>query len=369
MYKKGMVTADEIDKVIRDGKMSYLILLGQRSNGKSYAVKHLAVREAYKNRRLFIYLRRYKEDIADYLTEQYFQDLDVTGITDGKYNTISVYRKGIYVANLDEEGNLSRGEKIGDVRALANAERYKSGAYKDYKYIIFEEFITDGTYIANEVEKLDSFISTILRQNDGCILLVGNTISRICPYYREYGLDHIRQQKQGTVDIYKKEVTGDEGTTYINIGVYLTGTIEGASKMFFRKSAGMINRGEWTTNDYPHRKECDTEVVYRVVYIHDNNTFLCDLLSGYDNPLGMIWFIYPKTKNIKEGSRIISKNVNDMYIKEGTLWTADFRSAITPQEQQAFKLLLDGYVCFSDNLTGTEFYQCMKQDGLLIRGK
>ena len=139
--------------------------------------------------------------------------------------------------------------------------------------------------------------------------------------------------------------------------------------MFFRKSTAMINKGEWQTDDYPHRKECESEVVYRVVYIHDNNTFICELLSGYDNPLGMIWYIYPKTKALKSGTRVISRNCNDMYIKEGTIWTADFKSAVTPQESQAFKLLLDGYVCYSDNLTGTEFNQCMKQDGVAVRGK
>lgn len=346
-------------------------MLGQRSNGKSYAAKHLLVKTAYDERKLFIYLRRYKEDIADYLTETYFADLDVEGITDGKYDRVAIYKKGIYLARADEEGNITRGEKVGDVRALSESGRYKSGAYPNHKYILYEEFISEsGTYLSKEVDMMDSFVSTVLRQNKGCIILVGNTVSRICPFFREYGLTNINRQKQGTVDIYKKETTDKTtGTAYTTrVGVFLTDTIEGVSKMHFRKNASMINRGEWQTNEYPHRKDCEVEVSYRVIYIHDNNTFMCELLSGYDNPMGMIWYIYPKTKAIKMGSRVISKNLNDMYLEEGTIWTADFRSAVTPQEQQAFHMLLDGYVCFSDNLTGTEFYQCVKQDGIAIRG-
>jgi hypothetical protein len=203
-YKKGMVTSKELDNIITKGKLKYLILLGQRSNGKSFASKHLAVERAYKNGELFVYLRRRKEDIADYLTETYFNDLNVTEITEGIYNSISVYRKGIYLATPDDEGNVTRGLLIGYVRALALSERYKSGAYSRVKYIIYEEFVTENVYLTNEVDKLDNFVSTVLRMENGCIILIGNTISRVCPYYREYGLSNIRKQKQGTVDLYKK---------------------------------------------------------------------------------------------------------------------------------------------------------------------
>lgn len=369
-YQKGMVTSAELDRVITEGNLQILILLGMRSNGKSYAAKELTVKKAYEEKQQFIYLRRYKEDVADYLTEAYFADLDISGITKGKYSNVTVYRKAIYLSNIDEEGKVNRGVKIGDVRSLSEGTRYKSGAYPNTKYIVFEEFVTDGLYLSNEVEKLDQFISTVLRQNNGCVILIGNTISRICPYFREYELVGIPKQEKGTVDIYNKVVHDDVNGDYqTNVGVYLTGTIEGASKMFFRKNAAMINKGEWTTHDHPHRKLCDAEVVYRLVYIHDNNQFICELLSNYDNPLGMMWYIYPKTKAIKTGTRIVSRDNNDMDLATDVLWTSDFKTAVTPQEQQAFKLLLDGYCCYSDNLTGTEFIQCLKQDGIAIRGK
>ena len=364
-YKKGMVTSKELDEIITKGKLKYLILLGQRSNGKSYSAKHLAVQKAYNNNELFIYLRRRKEDIADYLTDTYFNDLNVTEITEGVYNSISVYRKGIYLANTDDDGNVTRGLLVGYVRSLNQAERYKSGAYSRVKYILYEEFVTEGTYLTNEVDKLDSFVSTVLRMENGCIILIGNTISRVCPYYREYGLSNIRKQKQGTVDLYKKTGKDENGESVeINIGVFLTGSVEGVSKMFFRKSAGMINRGEWFTNEQPHLvgNLDDYSIIHTVVYVMGDNTFLCRLLSGYKNAFGVIWYITPKTTDIKENTRIVSRKQ-----ATGGIWSRDFRSPVTKDESVAFDLLLRGYVAFADNLTGTEFYQCLKNDGMGAR--
>lgn len=363
-YKKGMVTAKEIKGIIDKGKLKYLILLGQRSNGKSYATKHMMVERAYKNNEMFIYLRRRKEDISDYLTEAYFNDLDVAGITDGVYSMVSIYRKGIYLANVDENGVVTRGVLIGYVRALALAERYKSGAYSRVKYIVFEEFVTENTYLQGEVDKLDNFVSTVLRMENGCIILIGNTISRVCPYYREYGLTNIRKQKQGTVDLYKKKGKDENGDEIeINVGVYLTGTVDGVSGMFFRKSAGMINRGEWFTNDYPHLNGNinDYSILHTVVYIMGDNSFLCRLIS-YNNALGCVWYVTPKTTEIKDNTRVVSRHMID-----GVIWSKDFKSPVTKEEATAFDLLLRGYVVFADNLTGTEFYQCLKNDGLGVR--
>ena len=41
----------------------YNILLGMRSNGKSYAVKYHVLQKAYNHKGNFIYMRRYKDYI------------------------------------------------------------------------------------------------------------------------------------------------------------------------------------------------------------------------------------------------------------------------------------------------------------------
>ena len=53
----------------------YNILLGERSNGKSYAVKEHCVTQAYLNDdKKFILLRRWQLEIKGNLIESYFAD-------------------------------------------------------------------------------------------------------------------------------------------------------------------------------------------------------------------------------------------------------------------------------------------------------
>lgn len=360
-YVDGMVKSADINAIIEKKKLQYLILLGQRSNGKSYAVKERAVINAYKDGREFIYLRRYDEDIKDYNTELYFDDLQISKITNNEYDCIMIYRKRIYLGNrarVDDEGNetdAKRGKCIGYVQSLNKAERSKSLSFGRVDTIIYEEFITDGAYLAGEVDRLANFVSTVFRDRLGVVCLVGNTISRICPYFSEWQLVHINKQKKGSVDIYEHD--NGNGAT-VKIGVYLTDSLSTVSGMFFGKSARMINRGEWQSGSYPHiEKPLDNYVeCYTVIYKYDLNTFRLVLLSGYDNALGVVWYVEPKTTPIKKGSRVISNNI----VKE-CLWSRDFKG-LNAQEQDAFNLLLDGYIVYSDNLTATEFLQCRQND-------
>lgn len=359
-YVAGMVKYTDIDNIINKKGLQYLILLGQRSNGKSYAVKERAVRNAYSDDREFIYLRRYDEDIKDYNTELYFTDLNISEITNGEYDAITIYRKRIYFSNAahytedGEEVSAKRGRCIGYVQSLNKSERSKSLSFGKVDTIIYEEFITDASYLTDEVNRLANFVSTVFRERLGVVCLVGNTISRICPYFSEWQLTHINKQKKGSVDIYEH----DNGQSVVKIGVYLTDSLSSVSGMFFGRSAKMINKGEWQTGSYPKIEGSadDYTICYTVIYAHDLNTYRLLLLSGYPSALGVTWYVEPKTTEIKDGSRVISSRP-----VKGCLWTADFKG-LNQQEQDAFNLLAEGHVVYSDNLTASEFLQCRKND-------
>lgn len=131
-----------IDKINEENALFNLIV-GEKSNGKSYQVKHKEgvlhyienkpkildikyqemeslstedkeelLKDAKKGYR-FILLRRWQEDISNLWIEQYFQDVDVAKITDNKYNCITQYRKVLYFSNYSGETfKTTRGEKI-----------------------------------------------------------------------------------------------------------------------------------------------------------------------------------------------------------------------------------------------------------------
>lgn len=344
--KKNYVSVDKIRKINTD----YLLLLGERSNGKSYAVKSLILKECYKLKREFIYLRRFDLDIKDSVSVHYFSDAPVYEITDGEYSCVDVYRKTIYFANVNEDGKIIRGQKIGYCHALSGAEHYKSLSFPKVDYIDYEEFISvDGHYLFNEPDKLQHYVSTIFRHKRSKVYLVGNTISRICPYYREWGLEKgLKNQKQGEVKMYK---IGDT-----DIAVYLTDSLNYNSGMFFGNIANNITKGDYETLILPHlpKPKFRYKVLYTFVLEYNEFRFLCELLQDQEQSNNITWYIQPKTSDIQNKTRVISNiyNINPYY-------QTSFKG-LTANEQQVIKLLFEEQVCYSDNLTGTEFLNILK---------
>ena len=152
---------DEIEKK----KAIFNLIVGEKSNGKSYQVKHKrAIENCIETGNRFILLRRWREDLSNLWIEQYFADVDVEKLTNGKYKIISCYRKTLFFANVDDTGKVKRGDKIGYVMALSTEQHYSGGSFLDVTDIIFEEFMERGNYLPNEVSKLEYLYSTIDRK-------------------------------------------------------------------------------------------------------------------------------------------------------------------------------------------------------------
>ena len=329
----------------------YLFLLGERSNGKSYCVKNLIMKDCIKNDRKFIYLRRYDLDIKDNLCSRYFGDVPIETLTDGEYDTIDVYRKDVYLSHYDEEKKkIIHLKKIGYCIPLSNDERQKSLVYNDVDYIIMEETVSkDGRYLYNECDRLQNFVSTIYRNNrKGKVILIGNTISRMCVYYREWQLNGIKKQKQGTVENYIfKNDNGDD----TRLSVYLTDSLNVNTGMFFGNSAKSITKGSYEVQEQPHLPKPITkyDLKYQFVLQHNDFLYLCKFLKDKESEI-YIWYVEPKTSEIKEKTRVISNLFNP-----SPYYSRTIRECINDNEKRIFNMFKKQKVCFSDNLTGTEF--------------
>lgn len=340
-------------------KYDYVILLGERSNGKSYAVKSHAVQRAIDSggEEQFIYLRRYEADVKDSLCVNYFADLPVDAMTKGKYSCIDVYRKGIYLANTDPDtGKIVERFKIGYCHALNLAERYKSLSFPKVKRVIYEEFISkEGRYLFGilEPDSLQHYISTIFRNNRGKVFLIGNKISRICPYFKKWCLTGVLKQASGTVDTYTFK---DDSGTETKIGLYNTNSLNYNSGMFFGTISNNITKDSYEVDEQPHLPDSigHYKVIYTVVVKFDEFMFLCRFLSHRKNCNAFTWYIEPKTTPIKKGSRVICPDFS-----EDIMWTIGF-DPLTKEEKFVFNFLYDDKMCFSDNLTGTEFKNIFK---------
>lgn len=326
----------------------FLLLLGERSNGKSYSSKNLILRQCYIHDEEFIYLRRYDLDTKDSLCVSYFNDCPVEDMTNGEYSCIDVWRKGIYFSNVDENGKVVHGKKIGYCHALSSAEHYKSLSFPKVQYIIYEEVVSqDGRYLFNEPSKLQQYVSTVFRHRKGKVILIGNTISRICPYYREWNLK-VAKQKLGTKEDYVFHNDNGDDT---RLRVYLTDSLNFNSGMFFGLPSKNITKGAYDVVVCPHlpKNIHKYNTVYQMVIEYNEFKFLASFLQDKEENL-YLWYIEPKTTEIKPDTRVISNQFNP-----SPLWTDKLSKTINESEARIFQFFTPGSICYSDNLTGTEF--------------
>ena len=170
------------------------LIVGEKSNGKSYQVKNKCMVDHFlKTGMRFTLSRRWDTDMTTTWISQYFSDVDVMGKTNNKYDAIMPYRQCIYFAKFDEKkGKLKPVEKIGYSIPVSMEQHYSSGSYLDVDVMVFEEFMERGVYPKNEPDKLMALYSTIDRKRGTTkLILVGNTISRVCPYLKAWDLDKV----------------------------------------------------------------------------------------------------------------------------------------------------------------------------------
>ena len=344
----------DISSILKE-HAEYNILLGQRSNGKSYQCKKLVLDEAWKKGLNFVYLRRMSKDVKPSMVEQYFGDIVANGyiteLTDGEWDGIACRNSYICFSKLDEDNKLVRSKPIGQYWDLRTAEHAKSMSFVNMGTILYEEFLTDGIYLDNEPARLMQFVSTVARLNKIRVLLVGNTLTRICPYFDAWALDGVMKQKIGTIETY--EFKTDDGC--VKLAVERCATSNFKNHMFFGKAAEQIVKGEWDTHAVPviPAPPNSYERVYPVLLEFNKFKFVMELLiDGITG--GRFVYVYPYHGKRKI-DRIITQEFSDK-----PFTTNQFLPRI-PAESLMIECFRLDKVCYSDNLTGTDFENVRKQ--------
>lgn len=333
----------------------YLILLGEKSNGKSYAVKEFVIKDYLENGHKFVYMRRHQLDCKMSDVIAYFADAPVEKLTHGKYNCINVYQGNIFLSKHDNKTNkYKNGDCIGRYVYLIGYHHFASQAFPDVYNIIYEEFVTDGSYLNNEPALLQRFVSTILRDRNGKVILCGNTINRVCPYFGEWSLSKVMKQKQGTIDIYEFHSDGPDGEDKVTrVAVELCNSSKSPSTMFFGQAQRMIQGGKWETHEYP--KLPDDIIRYKQIYelLLSDCGFEFELKLMMDPKSGGLFVYIIPHWDVKIFTRIITDEFSvNPFVTSGFM---DNKA-----EKMMRSLLYDNKVCYYDNLTGEDFTQTLK---------
>ena len=360
-----------IDRIDQENAL-FNVIYGERSGGKSFQAKHKKgiipylesiIKDGVERDR-FVLMRRYEVETKTDKIEDYFKDVDIASLTDNKYNSFEVFKKRIYLLYVDPEtGKKTKGDYIGYVVPLNMEQHYAGGSYLDVKNIIFEEFISrKDPYLADEPNKFLNFWNTVDRKRGivRCWLL-GNSISRICPYFPEWGLmDIVKKQKIGTIiSTYADTGSIDEETgETIKIKIAIEYCDNSAKQgITFGTHANMMNRGEWQSDPQPCLPKSRKEYTKKFAIGFQFNTFkfMGELLQDPESK-NLIWFIYPHEKEFKKKLLIISDTVKSDIYYQRDIYNPTIKNERLKEILNTFR---ESNIFYSDDLTGTDFKQAI----------
>lgn len=347
-----------IDNLDAKGCM-FNLAFGARSDGKSYQVKHKKMVKKYvQTGRRFILLRRWNEEIKSEKIEQYFSDVDVATITQGRYNCIVMYKKQLFFANYDfESTKTTRGEKIGYVMALNSEQHYAGASYLDVDDIIFEEFIARTPYIGGEPDKLVNLWSTVDRKRFTTRLwMVGNTISRVCPYINDWGLHKIiSNMKQGDIETTKVPAGEDEDGNPLYVTLAIEHCKSTGSNLAIGKHKDMLNTGSWQSDPQPHLPKSLKCYVSRFsfIFMYQEFKFVCSYLQDKEDGL-CVYFIKPYDGEIDDKTIVFSDVVKTSPYWQRNIYDTNFPNPVINDLFQNFR---ESNIFYATDLCGTDFKQ------------
>lgn len=346
-------SADHLIKDYPDAQ--YYIIYGERSNGKTYDSLSRGLRNYAKTGDQFAYLRRWGEDIrAKNLSNLFSGHIDNgflrTLFGDDGWNQIH-YRSGrFYLERMEDDGNIIRDETpCGFAFDLNGMEHYKSTSFPRVTTIIFDEFLSRNGYIPNEFVLFQNSLSTIIRhRNNVRIFMLGNTVNQSCPYFTEMGLTHVKQQKQGTVDLYTYPNGAEVVVEYAESSYKKGGKASDIYFAFDDPELNMITNGVWEMNIYPHLsvKYKPKDVVANFFIDFEGELFHGEIISLETGPF---IFLHRKTTPIKDEETDVVYTT-----KADERW--NYRMALTKQSDKLslfiIKCLRENRIFYSTNEVG-----------------
>ena len=288
----------------------YNIIIGERSNGKTYSVLQKIINDYAESGKQAALLRRMQEDFIGKRGAGLFEPLIDNGeielATAGQWTSVYYYASRWFLCKYEEDkkGNT---ERITDTQpfmygfALSQMEHEKGTGYPNVKTIVFDEFITRMAYLRDEFVLFMNTLSTIIRSRDDVtIFMLGNTVNKYCPYFDEMGLRHIKDMKQGEIDVYQlKHASGK----VLKVAVEYCKPFEKGKKSDFyfafdNQKLEMITTGVWEIDIYPHcpYKYKPKNILFTYFIEFDRDLLQCEVVQ-VDNV--SFTFIHRKTTPLK----------------------------------------------------------------------
>lgn len=268
-------------KKILKTNAKFKIIIGERSNGKSYSVLERILKIYIENNKQSVYLRNTSEQIQKKNNADTIFKNHIHLLKDTMWDGIEMKSNGYYLYYINESNN----KKVFDNEPFCykmsvdnSTKNAKGGQYPNVGLIFYDEFIERNQSVELEKERFVNFlnmISTVARDRDDVeVFLVANKVNKHSRFFTEFGVTHIETLKEGEIRTYKAG-NGDP-----LVAVEMSGGFAKKSDVYFAfdniKAKTITNLGTkdgvWEYGDYPiliKDYDTDKEVFKFYIYYED----------------------------------------------------------------------------------------------------
>lgn len=306
-------------------------VVGNRGAGKTYGCKKWCINDFIKNKKQFVWVRRYKSELKK--IKLFFSDIA------HEFSDFKLIVKGNVA--------LCNDEVMGYFIPLSTAITEKSNSYPEVNKIIFDEFVIDKghiRYLTNETESFLELYETVARRRDVKAVFLSNAITVINPYFIYF-------------NIFPNE-NGNRFTKYDDI------LIDNFKNEEFVKSKHETRFGKIVKNTNFSRYAIDNE------FLRDNDDFVNKTMPKpnthmgtikYQNALYGIYWAYNENIMYVKKVKNSNKNVYAITIDEQTPNTILLKSS---RIKRLTDFIKDGFqlgVTWYDNIkTKNQFLEIVK---------
>ena len=342
---------DAMDKI----KAQFKMIIGERSNGKSFAVLERILSNYCKDGSQGAIIRRWDTDIKPMYASTFFNGVVdaglVTKYTNGLWTGI-VFKVGKwYLSKWDDDLD----KKVVDETpfayafALTTMEHNKSTSYPNITTILFDEFLSRNGYLPDEFHLFTNTLSTIIRYRDNVqIYMLGNTVNKTSPYFKEMGIKNIDKLKQGEITIV------EYGATNLKLALEYCEPLNKEGKpsdvyfAFDNPKLKMITGGAWEMEIYPHcpckYKYSDIRFTYFIIW--EDTILQCEIIKMDDTTFT---FIHEKTTPLQDEKHDLIYCPEQSVLKN---WCRKITVAKNAREQKVQWYFKNDKVFYQDNEIG-----------------
>ena len=341
----------------------YNVIIGERSNGKTYSVLKYALKQRIEHGGQVAIVRRWKEDISGRRAADIWKALlandEVSKLSNGQWTGVTYWAGKFYLCNYDKEGKPiynTDSDTLGYCFALSDTEHNKSISYPYITTILFDEFLTKHVYLQDEFVLFMNTVSTIVRQRTNVkIFMLGNTVNKYCPYFQEMGLTHVLQMEQGTIDVYTY------GDSKLTVAVEYCATLKASKEnnfyfAFNNPRLEMITSGAWELDIYPHLpvkyRPCDVQFTYFICF--NGQVYQCEIVEVKGVPFT---FIHDKTTPIKDTDNDL---IYTLEYNPKLNYRRNILKPLTKFEERILWFYKSDRVFYQDNTVGDAIHNYLK---------